>query len=438
MQQSGELRSDPRWRAVAAWTASTVLAAVLAACGGGGDHDHDDHFIDTAARLAVAEADAATLRVHDLDDASWRAAAHALEHPAAAVYASPGGRYAVVMQRMQDQVQFVDGGVWQEDHGDHLHDYKSDSRVLAWRLQGPRPTHYDVQAGVQAAVFFDGDAASTPVRNASVRLVTDGSIGRGSVSAALDLTIPIHGLAEPWGDWLLTVHRDVDATTTLPTHLEQWRRQGTAYAFVRRIDEVRCEGMHGSFTTSDRHTVVGCLDGVMVATTGADGSVQARLVPTPIRIGTIAGHPRLAGHVIGIGSAGSGDTATSRFFAIDAAAGVATELVIPGLGGGVVRRAHGFDRSGARFFVLDSVGRLHRLVREGTTWSVVGAAQVIASMPTAAPWPALSANGARDVVYLSDPVARQVISLDVRDGTVLGRQGLGYVPSAMAWLGIRR
>ncbi|MCI1191108.1 hypothetical protein MOJ79_04565 [Calidifontimicrobium sp. SYSU G02091] len=440
MPQFRGRRIDVRRRLGGVWIAALSIAVMFAGCGGGGGggHDHDDRFIDTAGRLVVAEQDATTLRIYDLDDTSWPVAAHALEHPPSAVYASPGGRYAVVVQRLQDQVQFVDGGIWQEDHGDHLHDYKRDSRPMAWRLQGPRPTHYDVQSGVQAAVFFDGDAASAPVRTAAVRLITDDSIGRGSVVAGLDLTVSIHGLAEPWGDWLLTVHRAADASTTLPTHLEQWRRQGAGYSFIRRIDEVRCEGMHGSFTTLDRHTVVGCQDGVLVATTGADGSVQARHVPTPIRIGTIAGHPRLAGHVIGIGNAGSGATATTRFFAIDAAAGVATELVIQDLAEGVVRRAHGFDRSGQRFFVLDSLGRLHQLVRDGPTWRAAGNAQVVAGMPTAAPWPAISANGARDVIYLSDPVARQLVSINAHDGTVLERRDLGYVPSAIVWLGIWR
>lgn len=125
-----------RWRA--AWTAGAgalCAAALLAACGGGleveedDDHDHHDTFVDTAGRLVTLESGAATLRVHDLDSGSVEAS-HTLDHAPAAVYASPGGRYAVVMQRLQDQVQFVDGGIWQEDHGDHLHDYRQASRLM--------------------------------------------------------------------------------------------------------------------------------------------------------------------------------------------------------------------------------------------------------------------------------------------------------------------
>ncbi|MBL8350828.1 MAG: hypothetical protein JNL87_10975 [Burkholderiaceae bacterium] len=98
--------------------AGLAATSVLAACGGGvdseDDHDHDEVTIDTAGRLAVAEANATTLRVHDLDSGSVEAS-HVMQSAPSAVYASPGGRYAVVPQRTQDRVQFVDGDIWQED-----------------------------------------------------------------------------------------------------------------------------------------------------------------------------------------------------------------------------------------------------------------------------------------------------------------------------------
>lgn len=42
---------------------------------------------------------------------------------------SPRGRCAVLMQRTQDRVQSVDGGIWQEKHGDHLDDVKQAARL---------------------------------------------------------------------------------------------------------------------------------------------------------------------------------------------------------------------------------------------------------------------------------------------------------------------
>ena len=82
-----------------------------------------------------------------------------LANPPSAVYASPGRRYALAFQRPQDTVQIADAGIWQEDHGDHLHDYKAAPKLLSFRITGPQPTHYDDRAG-QASIFMDGRAPS--------------------------------------------------------------------------------------------------------------------------------------------------------------------------------------------------------------------------------------------------------------------------------------
>ncbi len=425
-----------------------VTAALLAACGGGvdsdddddhdHDHDHDEVTIDTAGRLATIEAGATTLRIHDLDSGTVEAS-HLMADPPAAIYASPRGRYAVVMQRTQDRVQFVDGGIWQEDHGDHLHDYKQASRLESFTLAGARPTHYDVQAGVQAAIFMDGNATATPVQNAGVRLVTDASIGAGSTVAALDLILPIHGLAEPVGDKLLAVARAGDAADTLPTHLTLHQRSGSSYTFVRELP-TRCNGMHGS-ASSGNSTLVGCLNGMLLvrhltATTVSDG----QLLATALRVGTIAGHPRLPDHFIGIATEGTAPApVTTRFYAVDGEAATVSSFTPEGWDTGRVRRAHGFDRSGQRFFIVDDQGTLIVAQRQGTGWAnLARVSGAIPTMPTTAPWPAIAANGARDEVYLTDPVARQLVVVNSATGAVATRRDLGYVPSGLAWLGITR
>jgi hypothetical protein len=422
--------------------AAALVAALLAACGGGVDDDHnhgtDDIRIDTAGRLAVTENSARTLRIHDLDSGNVEAS-HALDHAPAAVYASAGGRYAVVMQRTQDQVQFVDGGIWQEDHVDHLHDYKQASRLSGFKLAGPRPTHFDVQAGRQVAIFMDGNAAATPVQNASVHLLTDATIGSGSTLARLDLSVPIHGLAEPVGDKLLAVARAADAPDTLPTHLTLHTRTGSGYSLVRQLS-ARCNGMHGSFS-SGSSTLVGCLDGMMlVKHTGAATTDEGRKLATALRVGTIAGHARLPDHFIGIATEGAAPApVTTRFYAVNAETATVSDFNPEGWATGRVRRAHGFDRSGQRFFVLDDQGTLIGAQRQGGAWTNLSrVAGVVPAMPSAAPWPAIATNGARDELYITDPVARQLVVVNSSTGAVLARRDLGYVPSGLAWLGITR
>ncbi len=430
----------PRRRAIA-----PVLLAVslLAACGGGvekkgEDEKHENTLINTAGRLALAEKDSRTLRIHDLDSAA-NEASHTLDHVPAAVYPSPAGRYAVVMQRTQDQVQFVDGGIWQEDHGDHLHDYKQGSRLLAWKLAGSRPTHYDLQAGKQSAIFMDGNAAATPAQNAGVRLITDGSIAAGNSVASLDLSAPLHGLSEPIDNKLLVSTRAADAADTLPTHFHLYQRSSGSYTQDRQIP-ARCDGMHGSFS-SGSSTVAGCSAGMLlVRHTGASTVDNGQLVATPLRVGTIAGHPRLPDQFIGIATEGVAPAVvTTRFYALNGTNGAVSDFVPQGWEAGRLRRAHGFDRSGQRFFLLDDQGTLIVAQRAGGGWSnLARVSGAIPAMPSAAPWPVIVANGAKDELYLTDPVARQLVVINSQTGAVITRRELGFIPSTAAWLGITR
>lgn len=404
---------------------------VLTACGGGSDDEGADHGhadIDTAGRLAIAEAAAPSLRIHDLDSGRTESS-FLLANPPSALYASPGGRYALAFQRPQDTVQIVDGGIWQEDHGDHDHDYKATPRLLPLRLNGPQPTHYDDRAG-QAAVFMDGRAAAA--QNASAQLFSDASLTAGQTLATLALTSPMHGFAEPNGEHLVVSALAAGATT--PTQVELYRRQGSAYSFVQRLDAL-CPGMHGSYTQGTT-TVAGCSDGALLVAPQAAGGWRGTRVTTPSGISTIAGHPKLA-RFVGIGN--SGQPSTTRFYDIDPATQSATAITVAGWGEGRLRRAHGFDRSGQQLFVLDDLGTLYVLQPGASGWTtrstITGA---VPAMPAAAPFPALAANGARDEVYLSDPMARQLLVVDAAQPQVKQRVALGFTPSYLAWLGIAR
>lgn len=418
-----------------------AAAALVSACGGGGgddDHAHTDTVIDTAGRLAIAESAAAGVRIYDIDSKAV-ASTLTMDNAPSALYTSPGGRYAVAYQGTAGKVQFIDGGIWQEDHTDHLHDYKQASAKLDWLLTGTAPSHYDLQSGVQAAVYFDGSATATPPQNAKAALLTDDSIGGKKVIASLELGYALHGLAEPVGNKLLTVFRAADAANTLPTHLDLYQRNGSGYTFDRRLG-TRCDGMHGSFS-SGSHTVVGCMDGVMVVTHTTATAVADRKVATSLRVSTVVGHPKLAGQFIGVATEGTAAAppVTTRFYAIDAVAGTSAALNLPGWDTGSIRRAHAMDRSGTRFSVLDDKGSLRTAIRQSGTWAAgVAVAGVVPTMPTAAPWPAIAVNQAKDEFYVTDPVAKQLITLNSQTGSVVSRTNLGFVPSSITWTGIAR
>lgn len=422
---------------------SLACMALVAGCGGGSGSGgsngerHANATIDTAGRIVVSDSGSNALRVHDLDSGSVEAT-HQLDHPPSGLYASPGGRYAVVFQGTQNQVQFVDAGIWQEDHGDHDHDYKNASRLMPWKLVGTRPSHYDVQAGSQASIFFDGDSNANPIQAASMRLINDTSIAAGNTLAALTLPGPIHGFAEPLDNKLLSVHRASDAVDTLPTHLNLYLRSGATYA-PQRLLSTRCNSMHGSYT-SGSYTAVGCADGVLLARHVSATDVTDQKVAAPTRISTLVGHPKHPGQFIGFGNNGTAPApVTTLFYAIDGERAVATPITPTGWTAGNVQRAHGFDRSGNRFYILDSRGTLFVMARTGNTWNTTAAiASAVPNMPAAAPWPTITANGARDEIYITDPAARQLLVLNSQTSAVTARRDLGYVPSNALWVGISR
>jgi hypothetical protein len=408
-----------------------LLCAVLTACGGGGGGDGDRHentTIDTAGRLAIAEDSATALRIYDLDSARVESTL-ALANPPSALYTSPGGRYALVFQRTQDTVQVADGGIWQEDHGDHLHDYREAPRLLPSRISGPQPTHYDDRAG-QAAIFMDGREAAGSVSSAV--LFTDTHLGTGNVAASVSFGTAMHGFAEPNGDFLIASYRAPGASG--PTQAEVYRRSGTQYQFVERLP-AQCPAMHGSHTRAGI-TLAGCADGVLVVAPQGTGTFTATRITTPTGVGTIAGHAAAA-RAIAFGNAGT--PSTTRFYDVDPVARTATPITIAGWTEGRLRRAHGFDRQGRHFFVLDDAGTLHVLEASASGWTsrktLPGA---IPAMPGAAPFPQLATNEGRDEVYLSDPSGRQLVVVNTTTLEVARRLPLDFKPTYLAWMGIKR
>ena len=169
----------------AATTGSPSGTGNAGASGTSTGHDahtgHEHTHISTQGRLALTEKVAAALYVFDLDRHTVEAR-HALPAAVSEVYASPGRRYAMAVQRPQGVVSFVDGGIWQEDHGDHLHDYRQGSTLLTWQLQGVNPTHVNETAQGTTAIFMDGTSSATPQVNAAVQVVSDASIAAGKAA----------------------------------------------------------------------------------------------------------------------------------------------------------------------------------------------------------------------------------------------------------------
>jgi len=385
------------------------------------DHDHDH--VETAGRLVVGQASPATAHVIDLDDGRTLRSL-TLDFAASAIYASPDHRYAVLLQRTSDQVQFVDGGLWQEDHGDHLHDYAEDPLLLALKLQGARPTHYEVHDTL-AALFHDGNAATA--QNAGVAVLSDASLGSAATEATLDLPIAMHGTAEPRGDFLLTTHREAGTESTLPSAVDLYRRNVAGYDFVERIAEP-CPGLHGSYSNDD-YTLFGCTDGVLVVEQNGETFTASKIanvagMAAGARIGTVVGHHDLEGF---------GGFAGNDLYAIDPSAG-SMRRIDWAAGAAVTKIAHAMDAEGERFLILDSAGTL-RVLDPANGWANLGSLPVISSFNEGQA-PVITLSHAEDLAFVTDPADRSIAVIDLETLSERERLRFDFAPSAVTWLGI--
>ncbi|WP_323753459.1 hypothetical protein [Marinobacter sp.] len=245
-------------------TVSLVLtsATLLSACGGsGGDSDseeaHNHTTIDTDGRLAVFDPGASALKFLNLDDGQILTSI-AMDGESPRLYASPDRRYAVAVQRGDDRVSFFDGGLYTEDHGDHMHDYAETPSKLSLTLSDHKPTHYTAGES-HGVVFFDGGTAA----RSKVTVFTDPTLENGSTLASLDLENNMHGVAKLIDGHLFVTYRDSAITdTTLPAAVERYHLDGSAFEFEKRYDET-CPKLHGA--AANTHSLgFGCNDGVLV------------------------------------------------------------------------------------------------------------------------------------------------------------------------------
>lgn len=408
---------------------STALLLALTACDSSTHSNegkpqpvHEHPKIDSAGRLIISAIGSNNVYIYDIQDKKQIANVD-VQLPIHSIYASPDRRYALLFQRVDNQVRFIDGGLWQEDHGDHMHDYKQNPQLSSFVLKGAAPTHYEVHSN-QAAIFFDG--ATSPLQPSSVSVLTDNSIGQGKVSASLELPRNMHGTAEPRGKHLITTYRPSTASDTLPTQVEWYQQSGDGFILKERFAE-QCPGLHGSYSVKD-YSLFGCTDGVLVVQQKAD-ELSAVKLPNPTgmtgRIGTITGHKTLTQT---IGFAGQ------DMYLIDPVA-LTMQKIDWRQGSTATRTAYAFSGNGQYLAQLDNSGKL--VVQEVTAgYAIKGTLQLVTGFETTNP-PVIAVNSQNDEIYISDPTKKQLHRVDLKT-MATSTLGLDFTPAKMTWLGIAK
>jgi hypothetical protein len=413
-------------------TLALVCATVLTGCGNSETNivelpptiieDTDDHSEEVGkGRLAIAAADQAVVHIFNLEDNNL-VESITLTNPAEYLYASPENRYAVAVQRSFDTVEFIDGGVWQELHGDHYDQHNDDPVLSNFALFDVKPTHY-VPRGDQTVVFFDGNK-DTGV-NASLSILTDDSISAEQTVANHDFDTYLHGTAEIRGDYVLTTLRDSDSESSLPESIAILELHNDHF-HQEQILETTCPALHGSFQ-NETHIAFGCSDGVLAIEQQGNVFSEYKISnPTSfaegVRIGSLTGS---AESNIMIG------TASSEFYLIDLAAQDITQYNWQAEDD-LTSVIYGFDGHNEHLLILDSKGYLNVFPAEDN-WQLEERFKVFDNLAVGAT-PSIVASKADDLIYIINE--QQVTAVDLHEGEVVNSFELNFTPGNAAWLGI--
>jgi hypothetical protein len=402
----------------------------------GDDHDHGEQE-GSAGRLVVSAKDVNQVSVFDLNDNDLMADFTTV-NPVSALYATSGSRYAMLVQRNQDLVEFLDGGLWQEEHGDHFDTFEQDPAMADFALNGSRPTHITDGEG-QTAVFFDGNAdAGIP---AAVAVFDEHTVEDDGEYPLLSYNIHMHGAAQTRGEYLISTVRDADSDSSLPDKIALYHQHGDHFD-TEQVFDVSCPALHGSAQNHD-FVMFGCSDGVVIIEQDGNNFSASKIANTGefaegMRIGTLIGHDD---NETFIGIAGT------TLFSIDPEHG---EMISIDWQNAENARpvGYGFVEHGEGFVVLDDSGHLtilehHDHEHEGeegeeSPWEFgakLHVSEEAEEMPEGSSF-AMTVSHAQDVVYISDPIASHIVTVDLASAQISGELELDFTPDKILWLGI--
>lgn len=437
--------------------AGSLMAVLLTGCGDAetnivekdpieviDDHsDHEDEYtIESMGRLAVLSADNNSAVLFDLD-AGDLLDTFSLTHSSNTLTYSADYRFAVITSRANDYVGFIDGGLYREDHGAHLHDYQETPTMSDYELFGSRPTHIIKNDG-NMIIFNDGDSASGV--SASVQVITDANIANESNTLpTLDYTVNMHGVALIKDGYIFsTIRRDDSETTsdgTLPDQVGVYHLHDGDYE-QEEILSVNCPDLHGAAQNSE-YLVFGCSDGILTAHAHDDEFHAEKIINIDalgdLRVGSIYGHEEVD-NFIGVGAAHGGSTAV--LVSIHAEHGEMEALEWqPASDASPI--SYAFSHEGEYFLILDAKGFLNVLAPENhdgeTHWelkeSIDISAEDLTQMPDGRSFSMTVAQNGH-YAYIADPIAKHIIEVNLESGAIVGDIELNFTPEALVWLGI--
>ncbi len=179
------------------------------------------------------------------------------------------------------------------------------------------------------------------------------------------------------------------------------------------------------------YVTFGCSDGVLVITEVEAGFTASKLANSSTitaaesRIGSIYAHDETG---VFIGKAGQ------ELHWLDLAEEAMVQLDWRGEENADAAIAHvGFNYTGNRLAILDDSGMLTIVRFSSDTYEVQSQFSVLAELGDSLP--NITFSAASHEAFIADPVAQEIIVVDLHDGEVVERLALDVAPGSLVWLG---
>lgn len=327
--------------------------------------------------------------------------------PAAALYTTASGRYAVLTHRLQNAIQAFDTGL--ENHGDHA-DVKGTPKWAGITSSGLRPTHFKSK-GAEVMLFNDGDG--------SLSIANEGQFhNTGATFKHIQPgNVAHHGAMTKFsnGTYAIT-EKDGSIGSTLPERVKVIDVTGK----VLYPSTIQTKGIHGN-ASDGSVALLGSASGILVV----EQTGKQRLIPHPADFGTA-----WFGTILWAETAGVfvGFTAAKGAFLID----VKTDRITPLVASDDIMQCK-LDYTGAHLMVLMHSGeaRVYNL----KTKALVTSGQILpATAKDETLKPQLEATS--KYLYITQPKSGELLVVRVGALSDTRRIKVSAVPHRLTILGM--
>ena len=384
--------------------------------------EYDEPLGQPLGRLLVADGETGLLQLIELDNGE--VIETFMVEGAARVYTTESGRIAAAIQTGANRVNFIDSGLYLEEHGDHFDKEKGVPSLLPFNLTGElvnsqRPIHFVSHEG-RVNIHFDGNfGEGVDSKNVTVR---EGDLFLSNPDTLILTSAQQHGAGAPvhGGKTIFSLPDPDREFGSLPSGFAVVDEQGNILqTFNDKEDfQASCLGMHGE-TIVGEHFIAGCNEkredgtgdgGVFVMTHDpVTGLFSAHKIAYPdgLRTSIISSHHA---QPFAIGNYGSnpdpGYRALVRIYPASTEIDPSDIQQLP-----AAYRGFGFEKEhGDKLAVLTVDGLLQ--VFNPSDWTLLGSTQVVADFSDAEGLRAALTVGS-GFAYVSDPNAGEILEVDL-------------------------